>query len=402
MIIETLKFVMTTTFYPPYYVGGDAVNVYHLSNELGKKGHEVHVIHLLDSYYFKRKNKPEGKYETNKNVFKYPIKCPFGKLSLINAYVSGKSFYIDKKVKEIIKDVKPDVIHHHNIAGYGPSILRHNAPHVFYTAHDYWLICQMNVLMRKSGEACKQDFNCALCSLSFKRPVQLWRYYKNMKKLLDNLDLIIAPSNFLKEKLENAGIGKNIKVMPNFVLHDTKNKSSYNPNTKNAGDVQQPYVLYVGALEQHKGVTMLLNTFQKIQDNVNLNMVVVGNGSLYEKLKSINSKKILLKGWIDQDELKDFYKNAKAVVIPSLCHENNPFVALESLKYGTPVIVSNNGGLPELARKGNMPVFKNDHELKHIFEKLDAGELIHQDPKRVFEDNYSPDPFIKKYLRLIT
>jgi glycosyltransferase involved in cell wall biosynthesis len=47
---------MTTTFYPPYHIGGDAVHVRILAEELVKKGHEVHIIHLLDSYYLKKKN----------------------------------------------------------------------------------------------------------------------------------------------------------------------------------------------------------------------------------------------------------------------------------------------------------------------------------------------------------
>jgi len=398
--METLRFIMTTTFYPPYHVGGDAIHVYHLSNELEKRGHEVHVVHLLDSYYFKRKNDPRGKHDTNKNVFRHAIKCPSGTLSLFKTYVFGKSVYIDRKVKSIIEGVKPDVINHHNLAGYGPSILRYEAPNVLYTAHDYWLICPMNILMKRSGEICEQNFNCALCSLLFKRPVQLWRYRKNIKNFLDNIDFIIAPSNFLKEKLERTGINKDIKVMPNFVLSDTKSNSSYRSNIK-AKNIQKPYILYVGVLEPYKGILMLLDTFQKIQDNVNLNMVVVGNGSLYKKLKSIKSKKILLNGWVDQDELKHFYKNAEAVVIPSLCHENNPFVALESLKYGTPIIVSDRGGLPEIAQKGDMPVFKSSSELKSLLEKLDRGELIHKNPQRVYEDNYSPDSFIEKYLCLI-
>ena len=37
-LMETLKFVMVTTHYPPQHVGGDAMMVKHISDELTKRG----------------------------------------------------------------------------------------------------------------------------------------------------------------------------------------------------------------------------------------------------------------------------------------------------------------------------------------------------------------------------
>src|SRR6202043_2357264 len=45
-----LRFCMVTTFYPPYSFGGDAIFVEALSRGLAEQGHEVDVIHCLDSY----------------------------------------------------------------------------------------------------------------------------------------------------------------------------------------------------------------------------------------------------------------------------------------------------------------------------------------------------------------
>ena len=41
--METLKFVMTAAFYPPYHLGGDANHVRYLAEALSAQGHEVHV-----------------------------------------------------------------------------------------------------------------------------------------------------------------------------------------------------------------------------------------------------------------------------------------------------------------------------------------------------------------------
>ena len=41
--METERIVMTSTFYPPYHLGGDAMHVKYLADELTRLGHEVHV-----------------------------------------------------------------------------------------------------------------------------------------------------------------------------------------------------------------------------------------------------------------------------------------------------------------------------------------------------------------------
>jgi len=42
--METLSFLLTTSFYPPHFVGGDAMHVKYLADLLTSKGHEVTVL----------------------------------------------------------------------------------------------------------------------------------------------------------------------------------------------------------------------------------------------------------------------------------------------------------------------------------------------------------------------
>ena len=67
--MESLRFVMTTSFYPPYHLGGDAVHVYYLANELAKIGHEVHVIHSIDAYNLKRSTSPSNDFDNHEIVW---------------------------------------------------------------------------------------------------------------------------------------------------------------------------------------------------------------------------------------------------------------------------------------------------------------------------------------------
>ena len=56
--------------------------------------------------------------------------------------------------------------------------------------------------------------------------------------------------------------------------------------------------------------------------------------------------KVHLMGYIQH--LSGFLKKMDAVVVPSLCHEAQPMVLMESMAAGTPVVASRVGGVPEV------------------------------------------------------
>src|SRR5438034_57770 len=59
---QPLSFCMVTTFYPPYHFGGEAMYVYHLSNELARRGHQVTVVHCVDSFEVLTSAPPRGDF----------------------------------------------------------------------------------------------------------------------------------------------------------------------------------------------------------------------------------------------------------------------------------------------------------------------------------------------------
>lgn len=345
--MESLKFVMTSTFYPPYHLGGDAVHVYQLSNELAKLGHEVHVIHSIDSYRWQRKGEPSDEYPNHENVTVHPIKSPIGKGSPLISYVFGSSYPVTKKIQSIINEVKPDVLHHHNIAGFGPFILGIEAPKVLYTAHDYWMVCPMNGLTKYDRTYCTSKSNCFMCSIRSNRPPQLWRYSTVLKKCIKNVDTIITPSDFMKNKLKEFGLSGNFTTIHNFAQE---------PQQTGRPLHEYPYFFFVGVLEEHKGILNLVDTFIDFKNKISAKLLIAGSGSLESIIKERISKnnchdKILMLGRVDDFSLTNLYANADAVVLPSIWPENCPLVALEALANKTPIIVSNMGGLPEIANK---------------------------------------------------
>ena len=52
-----MRFCMVTTYYPPYHFGGDATYVRALSRALVSQGHEVEIVHCVDAYRLKNRNR---------------------------------------------------------------------------------------------------------------------------------------------------------------------------------------------------------------------------------------------------------------------------------------------------------------------------------------------------------
>ena len=123
--METLHFVFTSTFYPPYHVGGDATHVEYLAEELVKRGHEVHIIHSLDAYKIKRnKQLPVKQTEQKKNLFINTLESPLRTLEPLITYTFGNSLWTSRKFTEVVTSIHPDVVHHHNISLLGYNLLK--------------------------------------------------------------------------------------------------------------------------------------------------------------------------------------------------------------------------------------------------------------------------------------
>lgn len=391
--METLKFLLTSTFFPPFHIGGDAVHVKYVAEELVKKGHEVHVLHSMDAS--KIKKIASRKPITESGIATYAITTPLN-MSAYEAYLLGSSRVVNKKFNFLVKEIKPDVVHHHNISLLGYSILAKQAPYLnLYTAHDYWLICQMNNLMRKNNMPCNLP-SCSSCVLAKKRPIQFWRRRNEFKELVKKLDAIISPSFYMKNRLESV-FQANVVVLPNF--------SPLPPENIGPGKYSN-YFIYSGVLEYHKGILNLLNLYRNKTAELPT-LIITGSGSLSAKVSSyINDKdlqnKIIFLGHIDQLLLHQLIKYANALIIPSIWPENCPLIALEAISLGTPVISSNQGGLPEIVDKINPSlVYKSQSNLEKIITDFDKRIYDKLYIQEIFNNNFSSQVFFTRYFKLI-
>lgn len=159
-------------------------------------------------------------------------------------------------------------------------------------------------------------------------------------------------------------------------------------------------LLFVGRFDPQKGLDVLLHAFNAChRQDLHLTIIgdnVVGGGIKIEKK---NTDRITFLGWIPHDKLASYYSACDAVIMPSRW-EAFGLVAIEAMKYGKPVIVSNRGALPELiedGRNGFVFEFEKIDQLVEILEtvKLKDLRIISSVNEKEFSKKYQ-DRFVKR------
>jgi glycosyltransferase involved in cell wall biosynthesis len=124
----------------------------------------------------------------------------------------------------------------------------------------------------------------------------------------------------------------------------TKPGTMWNPPAAqwSAGD----YVLLAGRLEPEKGLRYALDA---VRATPGLRLLVAGTGSqLAEARRTAPVEQVEFLGWRPAAEVLRLISGARATLVPSVWDEPFGRVAMESLACGTPVVVSDRGGLPEI------------------------------------------------------
>ena len=165
-------------------------------------------------------------------------------------------------------------------------------------------------------------------------------YYKqNMTKAIFQSDIIICPSNSIKNEIVNQ-----------FSIIPSKVKSIPHGNSLPVGVKQKPikpYFLSIGTVEPRKNLDFYAQAIKESGLISGFDFIHVGRlgwGKLPEIFKIINTGN-------DQD-LANLITNATAVVIPSL-YEGFGLPVLEAHAQGIPVIISNTDALVELSNSSD-------------------------------------------------
>ncbi len=393
-----MRFCMVTTFYPPYSFGGDAIYIYRLVQELARRGHNIDVIHDADSFYLLETEGLKGDYPNHDNVTVHILKSKAGFLSPLLTQQTSVPYLKQKKIREVLEKNRYDVIHYHNMSLIGLKALQYGDAVKLYTTHEHWLVCPMHVLWKYDREVCTSR-SCIGCQIYGKRPPQWWRYTDLMRKMLNHVDMFISPSRFTLKKHHEMGLDIPMVHIPYFLATKSgEDEESAFPHTG-------PYFLFVGRLEKIKGLQNIIPLFR---DHPEFELLIAGEGTYTDQLKQMAavSENIQFLGKLGHSKLRNYYKHARAVIVPSICYEVFGIIIIEAFSQETPVIVNNLGALPEVVDdSGGGIIYNSQDELLAAIRRLAEDDPLREELGRkghgAYLQYWNEESHIQQYLGLI-
>ena len=335
-----MKFCMVTTFFGAHSFGGDAAYVDRLSRALVRRGHEVHVFHCVDAFNAVKGKHPLRPYEPPPGLHVHPLRSRFGALSPVATQATGRPYFKADELASEVESLDTDVVHFHNISLVGgPGVLKMGRHAVrLLTAHEHWLVCPMHLLWKYDREPCDKA-ECVRCSLAGKRPPQLWRYSGAVDEGLRELDALIFPSRHTLEEHRRRGITTGGTHLPYFLPDGWAPSVVGRPPEA----TPRPYLAAAGRLVRMKGFQRLILVMRFLPE---VDLRIAGTGPYEAELRKLAGglPNVRFEGLLGGDPLAKLFRDARAVVVPSLFPETFGYVVLEAFAVGTPVVVHRGGG----------------------------------------------------------
>lgn len=307
----------------------------------------------------------------------------FAKLSGLHGCYSHFSTY---KLIQRIKQVKPDVIHLHNLHGWYLNwkmlfdYLKRAGIPVVWTLHDCWAFTGHCPHFTAIGCE-KWKTGCYACRLYKSYPGCFFddsHFQYNYKKQcftgMPNLT-IVTPSQWLADLVKQSYL----KDYNTVVINNGIDLTKFYPRTSNfrAKHGLKDQIILLGVAfdwTPKKG----LNEFKRLAEDLPKEYVIVLVGVSESVAKSLPDRIISIACTQSQEELAEIYSVADIFVNPTL-EDNFPTVNLEALACGTPVITYYTGGSSESLTEetGKVVPYKKYEALKNaVIEMRNAKALM--------------------------
>ena len=400
-----MRILLCHNHYP--VIGGAEFFFHEVGRVLKENGHEV--------AFFSAQDKSAAANEWSEY---FPAAADYSSGSAASRLLSFPKMIYNSGSKasmaRLINDFKPDLIHAFAIyVRLTPSILdaahEANVP-VVMSCNDYKHICPNYKLFHHGHpcEACKGGRfyqavvnRCCHNSLAYSAASSIEAYVHNGLDIYrKNVHTFLFASEFMAHKTEE------FWGMDAFRWRTLRNP--FHAKDFTYSETSEDYILYFGRLIDEKGVNVLLDAMAELPDT---QLKVVGDGPdralLEQQAQTLGLSQVEFLGPKWGAELDDILRRCRFVVVPSLWHENFPYVILQAFAFGKPVVGSMRGGIPEL-------VPHNERGL--VYEATDAQALtqcirrLWDDPtatarmglaaKRYVDETFNDDTFYKTLMTI--
>jgi glycosyltransferase involved in cell wall biosynthesis len=380
-----MKIVIINNLYAPWARGGAEKFVERLVAGLEIKGHKVFVITTAP-----KKSRTEKVLYLESifyNIEKYPLWQRF--LWHIND-IFGRGHR--SAIKEAILEEKPDLVITNNLTGVGffvPVLLRKMGIKNIHILHDIQLLHPSGLIFWGKEKILNSP--------------QAKIYQAIIRALFGSPTVIISPSKWLLDEHEKRGLFKNSKkiILPNF-FYGTAGEEQ---GIRNKEQISNFKFIYVGQIEEHKGIKLLVEAFLKFlaENNSPAELIIIGGGSQENNLKAMAAGHLEIKilGRKNSAEVAELMKNSDCLIVPSTCYENSPTVIYEAIEAGLPVIGARLGGIVELLEAAGGILFEPENKAD-LAGKLDLIFTSREESDRIRkkEAAYQPPDYIIELLSL--
>jgi glycogen synthase len=306
--------------YPPNVIGGLSRHVHGLSVQLAAQGHNIHVLTAGNGELplFERKEQV--------NIHRvYPLNNEDNDFL---SWIGGLNLAIAQEAEKLAEKIKFDLIH----------------------AHD-WLLGSASIVLKEllslplisTIHATEHGRNNGIHT-------ELQQFIHNKEhQLISESDQVIVCSQYMKEELMTIFelSDEHISVLPNGIepLYVELNYKEVFPELK-----QKKYIFSMGRMVREKGFETLIDAAAIVKERgQDLSFVIAGNGPMLETYRRIVIDQglenfITFIGYVTDEQRNALIFGSEIAVFPSY-YEPFGIVALETMIFGKPTIVSDTGGL---------------------------------------------------------
>jgi glycosyltransferase involved in cell wall biosynthesis len=234
-------------------------------------------------------------------------------------------------------------------------------------------------------------------SISFQKKVRSFSIKKS--------DIVVTPSQHLKNFILNLGFKNKIEIINNGVFIPKENTNIFTNDQIN--------ITIVSRLVSHKNIEKIIKAISDLNSPL-INLNIIGDGPELNQLQKIslesnNKDNIIFHGKLNRDEIDHIFLNSD-IYIQASNYEGLPHSLLEAMSYGIPVLCTPVGECKEILGNEDrgyildLPVSKNNikSKISQIIGEKDIANKKGERGKDFINEKYNLTNSFNLYKNLFT